>query len=205
MSATMCYQSFCWMRKYKWRILFIVLFLILLAFPPAVLTRVRVVFADSSYEKTENLKILVSRSDETIPFSGLKTTYARKGESRIWFLDPVYRKGTYIRRLDPIDSEYDEVIQIRSVSVTFSGLGGFTLEGEALAGPFPQTIRWKFWRRERRACPCGLQGRILSFSPRKASAGSMRTRQTGTPARECCCSLRFWQPGICGQPALRKT
>lgn len=136
MSATMCYQSFCWMKKYKWRLLFAALFLILLVFPPAVLTEVRVVFSDSSYEKTENLKILTSRSDENIPLSGLQTTYGRKGESRIYFLDPIYRKGTYIRRLDPIDSACDDVIRIQSVSVSFNGLGGFTLKGEELLQAF---------------------------------------------------------------------
>ena len=124
------------MKKYKWRLLLAAVFLILLAFPPAVLTRVQVAFGDSSYPEAENLKILVSKSDETIPFSGLKTTYGKTGKSRIWFFDPIYRKGTYIRRLDPIDSEYDEVIQIRSITVTFNGLGGFTLEGEALARAF---------------------------------------------------------------------
>ena len=124
------------MKKYKWRLLLAAVFLILLAFPPAVLTRVQVAFGDSSYPEAENLKILVSKSDETIPFSGLKTTYGKTGKSRIWFFDPIYRKGTYIRRLDPIDSEYAEVIQIRSITVTFNGLGGFTLEGEALARAF---------------------------------------------------------------------
>ena len=70
------------MKKYKWRLLLAALFLVFLGFPPAVLTRVQVSFSDSSYEKAENLKILTSRSDETIPFSGLQTTYGKKGESR---------------------------------------------------------------------------------------------------------------------------
>ena len=70
------------MKKYKWRLLLAALFLVFLAFPPAVLTRVQVSFSDSGYEKAENLKILTSRSDETIPFSGLQTTYGKKGESR---------------------------------------------------------------------------------------------------------------------------
>ena len=112
------------------------LFLILLVFPPAVVTEVRVAFSDSGYEKTENLKILTSRSDETIPLNGLQTTYGRTGESRIYFLDPIYQKGTYIRRLDPIDSAYEELIRIQSVSLSFNGLGGFTLEGEELRQAF---------------------------------------------------------------------
>lgn len=70
------------MKKYKWRLLLAALFLVFLGFPPAVLTRVQVSFSDSGYEKAENLKILTSRSDETIPFSGLQTTYGKKGESR---------------------------------------------------------------------------------------------------------------------------
>ena len=65
------------MKKYKWRLLLAAVFLILLAFPPAVLTRVQVAFGDSSYPEAENLKILVSKSDETIPFSGLKTPYGK--------------------------------------------------------------------------------------------------------------------------------
>lgn len=136
MSATMCYQSFCWMKKYKWQLLLAALFLCLLAFPPAVLTEVRVEFQDSSYEKAENLKILTSRSDDTIPFSGLQITYGKKDESRICFFDPIYRRGTYIRRLDPIDSEYDEVIRIRSITVTCNGFWDFTLEGEELKAAF---------------------------------------------------------------------
>ena len=72
----MCYQSFCWIKKHTVLTVLLVLWVGMLLVPPTVLTAVRVDFADSGYERAEQLKVLTSRSDTTIPFSGLRTTYA---------------------------------------------------------------------------------------------------------------------------------
>ena len=113
-----------------------VLWVGMLLVPPTVLTAVRVDFADSGYERAEQLKVLTSRSDTTIPFSGLRTTYGKTGQSRIYFFDPIYRKGSYIRRLDPIDTEYEEPIGIRSITITCNGVKSFTLTGEEILAYF---------------------------------------------------------------------
>ena len=128
----MCYQSFCWIKKHTVLTVLLVLWVGLLLVPPTVLTAVRVDFADSGYERAEQLKVLTSRSDTTIPFSGLRTTYGKTGQSRIYFFDPIYRKGSYIRRLDPIDTEYEEPLGIRSITITCNGVKSFTLTGEEI-------------------------------------------------------------------------
>ena len=128
----MCYQSFCWIKKHTVLTVLLVLWVGMLLVPPTVLTAVRVDFADSGYERAEQLKVLTSRSDTTIPFSGLRTTYGKTGQSRIYFFDPIYRKGSYIRRLDPIDTEYEEPLGIRSITITCNGVKSFNLTGEEI-------------------------------------------------------------------------
>ena len=61
----MCYQSFCWIKKHTVLIVLLVLWVGMLLVPPTVLTAVRVDFADSGYERAEQLKVLTSRSDTT--------------------------------------------------------------------------------------------------------------------------------------------
>ncbi len=54
----MCYQSFCWIKKHTVLTVLLVLWVGLLLVPPTVLTAVRVDFADSGYERAEQLKVL---------------------------------------------------------------------------------------------------------------------------------------------------
>ena len=110
--------------------------LLLLLFPPAASMHLRINYADTDYSDGETFKVLTSYRDDTIPFSGLQNTYARTGESRIYFLDFSYRKGNYVRRLDPADTDRIPMMQIRSIELWCSGFLGGILEGQALYDAF---------------------------------------------------------------------
>ena len=124
------------MKNHRALTVLLALLALFLLMPPLVLTKVQVNFADRDYTKADDLKILTSRSDTVIPFSGLRTTYGRKDKSRVYFLDPIYRKGSYLRRIDPIDAEYDEHVRIQSIEVSYNGRKGFVLNGEEILSYF---------------------------------------------------------------------
>lgn len=110
--------------------------LLLLLFPPFASMHLRINYANADYSEGETFKVLTSYRDDTIPFSGLQNTYARKGESRIYFLDFSYRKGNYVRRLDPADTDRIPMVQIRSIEIWCNGFLGGILEGQALYDAF---------------------------------------------------------------------
>ncbi len=110
--------------------------LLLLLFPPLVCMELRINYSDPDYKEGETFKVLTSRREDTIPFSGLQRTYPRTGESRIYFLDYLYRNGNYVRRLDPADTDRIPVVSIRSVEIRCNGLPGGILEGQALYEAF---------------------------------------------------------------------
>ena len=123
--------------------------LLLLLFPPAASMHLRINYADTDYSDGETFKVLTSYRDDTIPFSGLQNTYARTGESRIYFLDFSYRKGNYVRRLDPADTDRIPMMQIRSIELWCSGFLGGILEGQALYDAFiPNELVEKFLNEE---------------------------------------------------------
>lgn len=110
--------------------------LLLLLFPPLVCMELRINYSDPDYKEGETFKVLTSRREDTIPFSGLQRTYPRTGESRIYFLDYLYRNGNYVRRLDPADTDRIPVVSIRSIEIRCNGLPGGILEGQALYEAF---------------------------------------------------------------------
>ena len=110
--------------------------LLLLLFPPLVCMELRINYSDPDYKEGETFKVLTSRREDTIPFSGLQRTYPRTGESRIYFLDYLYRNGNYVRRLDPADTDRIPVVSIRSIEIRCNGLPGGILEGQTLYEAF---------------------------------------------------------------------
>lgn len=124
------------LKTHPWALVLGFACLLLLLFPPAASMHLRINYADSNYSEGESFKVLTSYRDDTIPFSGLQTTYARKGESHIYFLDFLYRKGSYVRRLDPADTDKLPLVQIRSIEIWCSGFLGGILDGQALYDAF---------------------------------------------------------------------
>ena len=96
----------------------------------------RINYSDPGYTEGETFKVLTSPREDTIPFSGLQATYARTGQSRIYFLDYLYWKGSYVRRLDPADTDKIPLVSIRSVEIRCNGILGGVLEGQTLYDAF---------------------------------------------------------------------
>lgn len=123
-------------KGHPWAAVLAVVCLLLLLFPPAVCMELRIKYTDTQYEKGEKLKVFTSPWEDRILSGGLRVTYARKGESRVRFLDPLYGKGCYVRRLDPLDSDAMPVVRIRSIEMYCNGRYGGALSGQALCEAF---------------------------------------------------------------------
>ena len=124
------------LKNHPWASLAVIVCLLLLLFPPLVCMELRITYSEPSYNEGETFKVLTSPWEDTIPFSGLQRTYARPGESRIYFLDYLYQKGNYVRRLDPADTDRIPIINIHSVEIRCNGILGGILEGQALYDAF---------------------------------------------------------------------
>ncbi len=75
-------------RKHPWIAALAVICLLLFLFPPIVCMELRVNYTDMEYEKGAKLEVLTSPWEDRILPSGLQVTCARRGQSRIRFLDP---------------------------------------------------------------------------------------------------------------------
>ena len=124
------------LKKHPWTAAAALVCLLLLLFPPLVCMELRINYSDPRYTQGETFKVLTSHREDTIPFSGLQATYARTGQSRIYFLDYLYRKGSYVRRLDPADTDKIPLVSIRSVEIRCNGILGGVLEGQTLYDAF---------------------------------------------------------------------
>ena len=123
-------------KNHPWAAGLALVFLLLLLFPPFAFMELRVNFGEPDYDQGDRCKLLTSYQEDTIPLSGLQNTYPRTGESRFSFPDFLYRKGSYVRRLDPIDTDSTPVVTIRSIELRCSGFLGAVLEGQALMKAF---------------------------------------------------------------------
>lgn len=124
------------LKKHPWTAAAALVCLLFLLFPPVVCMELRINYSDPGYTEGETFKVLTSPREDTIPFSGLQATYARTGQSRIYFLDYLYRKGSYVRRLDPADTDKIPLVSIRSVEIRCNGILGGVLEGQTLYDAF---------------------------------------------------------------------
>ncbi len=123
-------------RKHPWIAALAVICLLLFLFPPIVCMELRVNYTDMEYEKGAKLEVLTSPWEDRILPSGLQVTCARRGQSRIRFLDPLYWKGCYVRRLDPLNSDAQPIVRIRSIEVYCNGKYGGAWSGQALYEAF---------------------------------------------------------------------
>ncbi len=163
------------LKNHPWAFGLTLIFLLLLLFPPFAFMELRVSYGDPAYDQGDRCKLLTSYQEDTIPFSGLQNTYPRTGESRFIFPDFLYRKGSYVRRLDPIDTDTTPVISIRSIELLCSGLLGGRLEGQALMEAFTPNEQVEMTLNEENCLELTIKGDDSQLIPTEAFHRLYRT------------------------------
>lgn len=124
-----------WMKKH-WKLLGIgVLLLGFLLHPFVVLSEIRIDFTKEDYSAGNHWKVFTAYSEQA-GLDSIRRTYERPGEARVAFFDATYGKGTYVKRMDPIDYDYGNEVSVRSMTFYFNGFYGGQLEGEELFQAF---------------------------------------------------------------------
>lgn len=124
-----------WMKKH-WKLLGIgVLLLGFLLHPFVVLSEIRIDFTKADYSAGDHWKVFTTYAEQP-GLDSIRRTYERPGEARVAFFDASYRMGTYVKRMDPIDYNFDDEIAVRSITFYINGFYGGQLEGKELLQAF---------------------------------------------------------------------
>lgn len=121
----------------KYRTLLIILGVLLAFFisPPAVLMEIQIDFVKEDYTAGNHWKVLTSYQ-EHVGLDSVERTYEEPGIARVVFLDASFRQGTYVKRMDPIDYNSENEIEIQSITFFVNGFYAGKLEGIELRSSF---------------------------------------------------------------------
>ncbi len=118
--------------KKRWKILLIILILLgFLLYPPVVLMEIRADFVKDDYSAGNHWKVLTSYR-ENVGLNSVQRTYERPGTAHTVFFDFSFRKGDYVKRIDPVDYHMDNEILLRDLAFYVNGMYAGKLDGETL-------------------------------------------------------------------------
>ncbi len=124
-----------WLKKW-WKPLVLVLVLAgFLLYPSVILTEMRVDFEKEDYTAGNHCKVFASPT-ENLGLDSVKNADKKPGEARFFFWDIRWRDGQTFKRLDPIDYNLDDEIQIRDIDFFINGFYAGELSGEELLASF---------------------------------------------------------------------
>ncbi len=124
-----------WLKKW-WKPLVLLLVLAgFLLYPPMVLTEVRIDFEKEDYSAGNHCKLFASPT-ENLGLKSVKNAYKKAGEARFFFWDIRWRDGSTLKRLDPIDYNFDDEIRIKDIAFFINGFSAGKLSGEQLSASF---------------------------------------------------------------------
>lgn len=121
--------------KKRWGLLILALLLAFLIYPPAVFVKVQINFGEADYTAGNHWKVLTSYR-ENVGVDSVERTYENPGTAWVSFLDFSFRKGDYVKRMDPSDYFYEKEILLRDLTLFVNGFYAGRLEGEELLRAF---------------------------------------------------------------------
>ena len=124
-----------WIKRYWKPFVIAGILLGFLLYPPAVLIEIQVDFAKEDYTAGNHWKVLTSYQ-EHVGLDSVERTYEMPGTAKVVFLDFSYRKGTYVKRIDPIDYDSDNEIEVQALTFYVNGFYAGKLKGEELRDSF---------------------------------------------------------------------
>ncbi|MCI8599933.1 MAG: DUF2142 domain-containing protein [Lachnospiraceae bacterium] len=146
-----------WIVK-RWKLLLIVaIFLGFFLRPPLVLTEIWVNFEDTTYGNGDHWKVFASYR-EHVDGSSIQKSYERPGKTHITFWDLSYRKGNYVKRMDPIDYHSGGEIRVQDMTFYVNGFCAGKLEGEALLEAFTSNEQVQIYKTETGTMGLVIQG-----------------------------------------------
>lgn len=153
-----------WMKKH-WKLLGIGVLLIgFLLHPFVVLTEIRIDFAKEDYSAGDHWKVFTTYGEQP-GLDSIRRTYERPGEARVVFFDASYRKGTYVKRMDPVDYNFDDEAAVRSITFYINGFYGGRLEGEELFQAFTPNEQVRMYELEDGSLGLWIEGEDSQLIP----------------------------------------
>lgn len=124
-----------WIKKQYKLLAIMVLLLCFLLHPFLILTEIRIDFAKEDYSAGNHWKVFTSYHEQ-VGIDSVRRTYEKPGAARVVFPDFAYEKGTYVKRMDPMDYDFDDEAIVRSMTFYINGFYAGRLEGKELLQSF---------------------------------------------------------------------
>ncbi len=146
-----------WIKKH-WRLLAIgVLMIGFLLHPFVVFTEIRIDFVKEDYSAGNHWKVLTSYREQA-GLNSVRRTYEKPGEARVAFFDVSYGRGTYVKRMDPMDYNFDDEVAVGSMTFYINGFYAGRLEGDALMQAFVPNEQVRMYKTEDGAMGLWIEG-----------------------------------------------
>ena len=167
-----------WIKKH-WKLLAIGILLIgFLLRPFAVLTEIRIDFTKEDYSGGNHWKVFTAYTEQA-GLDSIRRTYEKPGQATVAFFDAAYGKGTYVKRMDPMDYDYGLEVAVRSMTFYFNGFYGGKLEGEELFRAFTPNDQVQMYELEDGSLGLLIVGGDSQLAPTEVFRNFYRTAAKG--------------------------
>ncbi len=153
-----------WIKKQYKLLAIAMLLLCFLLHPFVVLAEIRIDFAKEDYSAGDHWKVLTSYREHA-GIDSVRRTYERPGEARVAFFDFSYGKGTYVKRMDPMDYNFNNESAVRSITFYMNGFYAGRLEGEELLQAFVPNDQVRMYETEDGCLGLWIEGEDSQLFP----------------------------------------